>query len=164
MSAARGAPALASKAFEPGGRIPEEHTCEGAGANASPPLEFSGLPSKARTVCLVMDDPDAPAGTWVHWLLYDWPASRASIPGGLPKDPELANGAKQGACWGTASFSRVGYQGPCPPPGKPHRYSFRLYALDGPLGLPPRATKKDIMAAMEGRVLAQAELVGVFGR
>lgn len=154
---------LTSAAFKPGGRIPERHGCDG-GSNESPELEVGELPSKAKVVCLIMDDPDAPTGTWVHWVLYDWPAAQKKIPPSLPERAELDNGAKQGASWGVHSFSRVGYQGPCPPPGKEHRYVIRAYALSAPLGLPPRATKKELLAAMEGRVLAEAELTGVFGR
>lgn len=153
---------LTSAAFKDGQRIPPKHTCEGG--DASPALSWSGLPDKTRSLALVMDDPDAPAGTWVHWVLYDLPASAYALDEGLPKTETLASGAKQGLCWGVDSFDRVGYHGPCPPPGKPHRYSFRLYALDGALALPPRKTKAELLKALERRLLGTAELTGVYSR
>jgi Raf kinase inhibitor-like YbhB/YbcL family protein len=153
---------LTSPAFDPGGRIPSRHTCDGE--DLSPALAWNGVPEGTRSFALVMDDPDAPPGTWVHWVLYGiGPASR-ELGEGIAKRPSLPDGARQGLCWGVSSFARVGYYGPCPPPGGPHRYSFRLYALDVELELEAKATKDDLEAAMNGHVLAEAELVGLYGR
>jgi len=153
---------LSSPAFEPGGRIPARHTCDGE--DLSPPLAWQGLPAGTRRLTVIMDDPDAPPGTWVHWVLYDLPPDAGGLEEGVPKNAALDSGASHGVCWGVSSYSRVGYHGPCPPPGAPHRYSFRLYALDSPLGLPPKASKERVERAMEGHVLAVAELVGLYGR
>ncbi len=109
---------------------------------------------------LVCDDPDAPAGTWVHWVLYGVPASASSLPEGVRPAPALDDGSRQG----TNDFRRAGYGGPCPPRGAPHRYYFRLYALDVVLGLPPGATKAALMKAVEGHTLGQAELMGRYAR
>jgi len=154
--------ALTAKAFQPNARIPKPHTCDGK--DVSPALTWSGPPAGTKSFALIMDDPDAPPGTWVHWVLYDLPANTQSLDEGIPENETLPNGAKQGLCWGVDDFSRVGYYGPCPPPGKPHRYFFKLYALDRMLGLPPKATKAQAMSAMEGHILAQAELVGLYQR
>ncbi|MBI4678475.1 MAG: YbhB/YbcL family Raf kinase inhibitor-like protein [Elusimicrobia bacterium] len=153
---------LKSPSFENNSTVPKRHTC--SGEDVSPPLAWTGAPQGTRSLALIMDDPDAPVGTWVHWVLYDLPAESKGLAEGLPKKETLPDGAKQGLCWGVEDFSRVGYHGPCPPPGKPHRYSFRLYALKEPLGLPPKATKAEVLKAMAGRVLGQAELVGAFKR
>jgi len=153
---------LTSPAFRHREAIPKEHTCEGK--DTSPVLAWSNPPAGTGSFTLIMDDPDAPAGTWVHWVAYDIPATARGLATGVPKTPELADGTRQGACWGVDSFSRTGYYGPCPPPGAPHRYSFRLYALDRPPGLPPKATKAKVESAMKGHVLASAELVGTYGR
>ncbi|MBI4224175.1 MAG: YbhB/YbcL family Raf kinase inhibitor-like protein, partial [Deltaproteobacteria bacterium] len=118
----------------------------------------------AKSFALIMDDPDAPPGTWVHWIIYDLPAKTASLPEGVAKTAEGPNGSKQGLVWGVESFSRVGYYGPCPPPGKPHRYYFKLYALDAPLNLPAKATKPQVEAKMKGHILGQAALMGTYGR
>jgi Raf kinase inhibitor-like YbhB/YbcL family protein len=111
-----------------------------------------------------MDDPDAPPGTWVHWVLYDIPPVQVELEEGVPKNATVEGGASHGVCWGVQSFSRVGYHGPCPPPGPPHRYSFRIYALDSRLELPAKATKEQVERAMSGHVLARAELIGLYGR
>lgn len=111
-----------------------------------------------------MDDPDAPAGVWVHWVLYDLPSGTASLREGVLKNDTLVDGSRQGMSGGVTRFGDVGYTGPCPPPGKPHRYFFKLYALDKNLGLKPRAAKADVLAAMKGHVLAQAELIGLYQR
>lgn len=153
---------LSSPAFKHNGRIPKANTCDGA--DDSPALTWSGAPRGTKTLALIMEDPDAPAGTWVHWVIYDVPADEGELAAGMPKVETLANGASQGQCWGVDSFERVGYYGPCPPPGNPHRYSFKLYALDAKLGLPPAKTKEELLDAMVGHVLAQGELVGLYGR
>jgi Raf kinase inhibitor-like YbhB/YbcL family protein len=111
-----------------------------------------------------MDDPDAPPGTWVHWVVYDLPGTTSSLPEAVPRKDRLDNNAAQGQCWGVKTFTRVGYHGPCPPPGPPHRYYFKLYALDKLLDLALRATKAEVLGAMGGHVLAQADLVGTYGR
>lgn len=153
---------IKSPAFGPNGSIPRKHACDGQ--DVSPQLSWSGVPKEARSLALIMDDPDAPPGTWVHWVLYDLPASVAKLEEGLPKKETLSNGAKQGLCWGVEDFDRVGYYGPCPPPGSPHRYFFKLYALDKVLDLAPKADKAQLLKAMEGHILAQAELVGLYKR
>lgn len=153
---------LTSPAFEDGRPIPALHTCEGK--DPSPELNWTGAPAGTRSFALVMDDPDAPAGLWVHWVLYDIPGSRTGLPAGVPKDERVLDGAKHGASWGVETFSRRGYGGPCPPPGKPHRYVFTLYALDRALGLPPGKTAAELARAMKGHILAEAKLTGVFER
>jgi Raf kinase inhibitor-like YbhB/YbcL family protein len=107
-----------------------------------------------------MDDPDAPGGTWVHWVLFNLPAETRSLPEGVPEDPALKDGSRQGQ----NDFRRPGYGGPCPPRGPAHRYYFKLYALDSALNLPAGAKKPDVEKAMKGHVLAQAELMGRYGR
>ena len=149
---------LTSPAFEDGGTIPSKYTCDGA--DVSPPLEWSNVPEDAKSFALICDDPDAPMGTWVHWVLYGLPADTTSLPEGVPADEAIGGVALQG----TNDFKRIGYGGPCPPPGKPHRYFFKLYALDTELDLKPGAKKKDLEKAMKGHVLAQGQLVGRYQR
>jgi Raf kinase inhibitor-like YbhB/YbcL family protein len=148
---------ITSSAFAAGEAIPSRHTCEGE--NLSPPLRWSGVPPGARSLALICDDPDAPVGTWVHWVLYAVPPALDSLPEGVAKT-ETVLGARQGV----NDFHRVGYGGPCPPPGKAHRYFFRLYALDAPIDLAARAGRKDVDAAMQGHVIAQGELMGTYRR
>jgi len=148
---------LVSSAFQEGGMIPADYTCDGR--DISPPLSWSGVPEKAVTLALICDDPDAPLGTWVHWVLYNLPASVRELPAGVPPDERLANGAVQGR----NDFRRLGYGGPCPPGGT-HRYYFKLYALDKALDLKPGATKKELLKAMEGHVLAEGQLMGRYKR
>ncbi len=149
---------ITSAAFQEGARIPVEFTCDGP--DRSPALAWSGAPAGTKSFALVCDDPDAPVGTWVHWVLYDLPGTAAGLPEGVPKDRELRGGGRQG----TNDFRRIGYGGPCPPPGKPHRYFFKLYALDTTLGLAAGATKQQLLDAAKGHVLAEAQLMGTFGR
>jgi len=153
---------LTSPAFKHKATIPKAYTCEGR--DASPELHWSGQPAKTRSFSLIMDDPDAPMGTWVHWVLYDIPAGYASLPEDVPKQERVLESAKHGASWGIETFSRAGYGGPCPPPGKTHRYMFKLYALDVVLGLPARVTKEALLKAMKGHILAQSELIGTYKR
>jgi len=149
---------VSSPAFTAGAAIPAAHTCDGA--DRSPALTWSGAPAGSKSLALVVDDPDAPAGTWVHWVLYDLPADASGLPEGVARDETLANGGKQGS----NDFRKVGYNGPCPPPGKTHRYFFKLYALDAPTALQPRATKEVFLRATQGHVLGQCELIGTYQR
>lgn len=146
-----------SESFEEGGAISPRHTCDGA--DTSPPLAWSGAPETTAAYVLICDDPDAPVGTWVHWVLYDLPARTVSLPEGVPSTETIAGGGTHGK----NSWGRLGYGGPCPPSGT-HRYFFRLYALDRPLGLRPGATRAEVDAAMRGRVLAEGALMGRYRR
>jgi hypothetical protein len=149
---------ISSTAFSKGQSIPEVHTCQGR--DISPPLLWTNVPAEAKSLALIVDDPDAPAGTWVHWVVYDLAPSAAGLAEDVPKSQVLGDGAKQGI----NDFKRTGYGGPCPPAGKAHRYFFKLYALDALLGLKPGATKKDLLKAMEGHVLAEGHLMGTYQR
>jgi hypothetical protein len=148
---------LTSAAFKPGELIPTKYTCDGP--DVSPPLSWSDPPAGTKSFALISDDPDAPVGTWVHWVLWNVPAVARSLEENLPKKESLPSGAKQG----TTDFRRIGYGGPCPPSGT-HRYFFKLYALDTTLNLPASTTKKDLEKAMQGHILAQAELMGKYRR
>lgn len=142
-------------AFDNGERIPRHYTADGE--NVSPPLSWSDPPPGTKSIALICDDPDAPSGTFVHWLAW----------GISPELRELPENVKPGArdvIQGTNGFGKIGYGGPSPPPGNPHRYFFRLYALDTLLQLPAGATKEQVLRAMQGHVLAQAELMGVYAR
>src|SRR2546426_7287500 len=142
---------LKSSAFKPGETIPRKHTCDGQ--DLSPPLAWTDPPPGTKSFALVSDDPDAPAGTWVHWVLYGVPASATGLPEGVRPAPALDDGSRQG----TNDFRRTGYGGPCPPRGGPPPYYFRLYALDlGPL-LAPGPTKAALMEAIQGHTLRQAQ-------
>jgi len=149
---------LKSAAFQNGGEIPRKHTCEGG--DASPALAWQGAPAGTKAFALIADDPDAPGGTWVHWVVYDLPATAKELPGKLGTTETLSNGGKQGL----NDFHKTGYGGPCPPAGAPHRYFFKLYALDGPTNLRPRATKQQLLDAIKGHVLVEGELTGKYGR
>jgi len=149
---------LTTNAFSPGGTIPRKFTCDGP--DASPALKWSGAPAGTQSFALIADDPDAPVGTWVHWVLYDLPATVNELVENVPKQEQLPSGALHGR----NDFRKIGYGGPCPPPGPAHRYFFKLYALDVKLNLKPGATKAEVEKAMKGHVLAQAELMGKYGR
>ena len=149
---------LTSTAFQPGGTIPKKFTCDGP--DVSPALAWSDAPAGTKSLALIMDDPDAPVGTWVHWVLYDLPAGTRELAENVAKQEELPDGARQGR----NDFRRIGYGGPCPPAGPAHRYFFKLYALDQKLGLKAGATKADVEKAMKGQILAQGELMGRYGR
>lgn len=152
---------LTSSSFVAGTPIPERHTCDGK--DLSPPLAWSGAPAGAKTFALINDDPDArKPGGWVHWVIYNIPASTTGLPEGVARDarPSTPAGAEQG----TNDFGKVGFNGSCPPPGKPHHYHFTLYALDAALPLGPGATRDDVRKAMTGHVLGQAELIGLYAR
>lgn len=146
-----------SAVFKEGEMIPRKYTCDGA--DISPPLSWSGIPDGTKSIALISDDPDAPAGTWVHWVVYDLPPNAISLPEKVPSERVLSNGAKQGM----TDFRRIGYGGPCPPGGT-HRYFFKVYALDTILNLDPGATKKQLLKAMEGHILAEGELMGKYRR
>lgn len=148
---------LICPAFEAGGMIPKQYTCDGQ--DISPPLNWSDVPSGAKSLALIADDPDAPMGTWVHWVAWNIPVAARTLEENVPKRETLPNGVKQG----TSDFRRVGYGGPCPPSGT-HRYFFKLYALDTTFNLPPSTTKKDLEKAMQSHVLAQAEVMGKYSR
>ncbi len=151
---------LTSSAFAEGGAIPAEHTCDGA--DVSPPLAWSGTPTGTVTFALIVDDPDAPGGSWVHWVLFNLPGNLTALPADVPKTDQLSQfGAAQ---QGRNDFRRVGYNGPCPPRGRPHHYVFRLYALSVAVPLRGRASKRDVERAMRGHVLADAQLVGTYAR
>jgi len=149
---------LTSAAFLEGGRIPDRYTC--TGEDVSPPLKWEGAPEETKSFALVVEDPDAPGGTFIHWVLYNLPGSLTELPEGVPRDESLESGALQGV----NDFRTVGYRGPCPPPGKPHRYFFILRALDVQLDLKPRATKAQLERAIQGHVLAEAKLMGTYSR
>lgn len=148
---------VSSTAFEEGGLIPPQYTCDGA--DVSPPLSWQSIPEGARSIALIADDPDAPMGTFVHWVLYDLPADVRELQENVPDAKTLPNGAKQGA----NGFGRIGYGGPCPPGGT-HRYFFKIYALDTPTNLSPGQKKAQLLKAMEGHILAQGQIMGKYKR
>jgi Raf kinase inhibitor-like YbhB/YbcL family protein len=148
---------LTSSAFEHEGTIPTKYSCDGQ--DISPPLSWSDPPEGTESFVLIADDPDAPAGTWVHWVLYNIPTDARELPEALPAQDTLADGSLHGR----NSWGRNDYGGPCPPSGT-HRYLFKLYALDTTLELEPGAKKTKVLNAMEGHILAQTELMGTFSR
>lgn len=147
-----------SASFQHGAAIPVKHTCDGE--DLSPPLSWSAVPEGTRGFALICDDPDAPIMTWVHWIVYALPAERRSLPEDVKRVRQLSDGTRQG----TNSWKRIGYGGPCPPRNSTHRYFFRLYALGKEMDLGPGAEKRELLRAMEGAVLAQAELMGTYRR
>lgn len=148
---------ITSSAFEDGGLIPAKYTCDGA--DVSPPLQWDAVPEGTKSIALISDDPDAPMGTWVHWVLFNLPAQTRELPENVPLDETLPNGAKQGI----TDFGRVGYGGPCPPSGT-HRYFFKIYALDTELQIDTGAGKRGLLKAMEGHILGQGQLMGKYKR
>ena len=149
---------LTSAAFRDGEGIPVGHTCDGD--DQSPPLAWTGAPVETRTFALICEDPDAPRGTWLHWLLWNLRADAVELRPGVPPSPELPSGARQGL----NDSGDLGYSGPCPPQGKPHRYYFRLLALDTALNLPPGVNRSDLESAMAGHVLAEGTVMGTYQR
>lgn len=149
---------VTSAAFKNNESIPEQYTCEGK--NISPPLAWTGAPAGTRSFVLIVDDPDAPHGVWTHWVVFDLPADTTALAEDTPKSQSITGDAKQG----TNDFKQVGYGGPCPPPGKPHRYFFKLYALDTTLDLKPGSSKNQVEAALAQHVLAQGQLIGIYQR
>jgi Raf kinase inhibitor-like YbhB/YbcL family protein len=149
---------LATPAFGSGAAIPDAYTC--SGTDVSPVLSWTGEPASTASFALVMDDPDAPAGTWVHWVIWNVPRTTHLLPRNVMKSGTLPDGGMQGK----NGFGKIGYNGPCPPPGKKHRYFFRLYALDTKLTLPPGASREQLDTAMKGHVIAKAEHMGAYQR
>jgi Raf kinase inhibitor-like YbhB/YbcL family protein len=148
---------ITSKAFSQGGTIPSRHTCDGE--DVSPPIAWKGVPEGTRSIALICEDPDAPVGTFVHWVYYDIPPSTEGLPEGIPGDKRPEAGGVQGI----NDFPAIGYGGPCPPSGV-HRYFFRVYAVDTELELPPGSTVKEVMGAMDGHMLGMGELMGRYQR
>jgi Raf kinase inhibitor-like YbhB/YbcL family protein len=144
---------IQSPAFQNNQSIPSKYTCDGGDVN--PPLEFLEVPKEAKTLALIVDDPDAPKGDWVHWLVWNInPVINQIAESSVPEE----------AVEGVTDFGRACWGGPCPPSGNPHHYHFALYALDGKLNLPSYSVKKDLLQAMNGHIIGQAELVGVYQR
>ncbi len=149
---------LKSDAFKQEETIPEKYTCDGD--NISPQLSWSRPPEGTKELVLICDDPDAPVGTWDHWVLYGLAPDTIGLPEGVPTTRKIERGGLQGK----NSWGNIGYGGPCPPKGPAHRYFFKLYAVDEALSLKPGATKKDVLKAMEGHILARGKLMGKFQR
>ena len=149
---------ISSSSFSNGGEIAKKFTCDGA--DVSPQLSWNEPPAGTRSFALLADDPDAPVGNWNHWVLWNLPPEARALAEGLSKTAHLPDGSQQG----TNDFRKTGYNGPCPPPGKPHRYYFKLFALDGKLNLKDGAGKPDLEGAMQGRILAKSEWMGRYGR
>jgi len=149
---------LKSPAIQAGGAIPRKYTCDAD--DVSPPLRWENVPAATRAFALIADDPDAPDGTWVHWVIYNLPATAKELAEATAKTAALADGAKQGV----NDFQRTGYGGPCPPHGSAHRYFFKLYALDAPTGLEAGAGKRQLLESIKGHVLGQAELIERYQR
>jgi Raf kinase inhibitor-like YbhB/YbcL family protein len=148
---------LTSSAFNNGEQIPTKYGCDGE--KISPPLAWANAPAGTRSFLLIVDDPDAPRGTFTHWVIFNIPASVTSLPEDVPTNPTLSNGATQGQ----NGAGRIGYTSPCPPSGT-HRYMFQLYALDTQLTLAPGATKQDVLDAMQGHIIGQTILTGLYTR
>jgi Raf kinase inhibitor-like YbhB/YbcL family protein len=149
---------LTSAAFRSNGPISKKYTCDGD--DISPPLSWTAPPEGTKSFALILDDPDAPVGTWVHWVLFNIPADTRSLPEDAPADDQLPDGSRHGK----NSWRRVGYGGPCPPPGSAHTYVFKLYALAAKLDLPAGATMENVTDASTGKILARAELRGSYSR
>ena len=150
--------AITSASFPNSGDIPKKFTCDGA--DVSPELSWTAPPQATQSFVLIADDPDAPSGTWTHWVLFDLPSATSSLPESVSKVDELPRGERQGR----NDFHKIGYNGPCPPPGKPHRYFYRLYALDRKLDLKPGSSRQEVEQAMAGHILGQAEWMGKYQR
>lgn len=149
---------MKTDAFQSNEMIPARYTCDAE--DLSPALYWQNYPAGTKSFALISDDPDAPVGTWVHWVVYNIPVTVSQLEEGLGNQTTISDGTKQGI----TDFGRPGYGGPCPPPGKPHRYYFKLYALDTLLALPEHQTKSTLLQAMQGHILAEAELIGRYQR
>ncbi len=147
---------VSSTAFREGDRIPAKYTCQGQ--DVSPPLAWGEPPEGTHSLALIMDDLDAPGGTFTHWVIFNIPSNSRGLPEAVPTQAELPSSALQGK----NDFGRIGYGGPCPPPGRPHRYRFTLCALDQPLDLKAGASSKQVLDAMRGHILAQGQLTGTY--
>jgi len=158
MSSATRTFTVLSTSFANGAAIPDRFTCEGV--DRAPALSWSNVPDRTRSLALIAEDPDAPAGTWTHWLIWNIPPKPPSLPEGTPKLPLLPSHARQGR----NDFHRIGYGGPCPPPGKLHHYIFKLYALDATLPLRPGASKADLESALAPHILAETSWTGTCKR
>lgn len=150
--------ALQSSAFAPGAPIPRQNTCDAA--DQSPPLSWNGLPARVASLVLIVEDPDAPGGTFTHWVLYDLPPAPGELAAGAPHTSSLQNGARQGR----NDFRRVGYGGPCPPRGTTHHYHFIVMALDTRLGLPAGVKRSELESRVKGHVVGRGELVATYRR
>jgi len=149
---------ISSSAFQEGEDIPAKYSCEGQ--DVSPSLRWDEPPADTRSFALIVDDPDAPVGVFTHWVLFNLPADSRELPEAVPAQPQLPGGALQGK----NDFGKIGYGGPCPPPGRPHRYQFTLYALDQLLDLKSGASKQQVLEAMSGHILVQGRLIGTYQR
>ena len=150
--------AVKTTAFVGGAGIPKKYTCDGT--DISPALAWNDAPAGTQSFALIADDPDAPVGTWTHWIIWNIPAETMALPESVPKVGESGDGALQGK----NDFKRIGYGGPCPPPGKPHRYFFKLYALNAKLDVKAGASRSELERAMKGHVVSETELMGTYGR
>jgi len=148
---------VSSSAFQEGGMIPPKYTCDGN--DLSVPLKWTAVPEGTKSIAVISDDPDAPVGTWVHWVMWNIPPAVRELAEGMPTKPQLPDGSRQGI----SDFGRPGYGGPCPPSGT-HRYYFKVYALDVTLDLPGTARKADMVKAMKGHILAEGQLMGKYSR
>ncbi len=149
---------LTSKAFQQGETIPGDYAHEGR--NVSPPLRWTDPPAGTKSFAMICEDPDAPHGTFTHWIIFNIPANSRELLEAVPQEGSFPDGAMHGS----NDFGKMGYGGPEPPPGNPHRYIFRLHALDNTLGIPAGASREEFLAAIEGHVLAEAQLMGTFAR
>jgi len=150
--------AITSPAFVAGAKIPVEYTCDGQ--NSSPPLAWGDGPAGIVSFALITDDPDAPSGAFTHWVIFNLPPDTRGLPEAVPAENKLPSGALQGK----NGFGKIGYAGPCPPPGSPHHYRFTLYALDKSLDLAAGVSKEQALRGMQGHVLAESQLIGVYQR
>lgn len=148
---------ITSSVFLEGDMIPAKYTCDGK--NISPPLEWKDFPAGTKSFALISEDPDAPVGLWIHWVVYNIPVSMTKLDEHVKPEREFKNGMRQGS----NSWPKIGYGGPCPPSGT-HRYYFKLYALDAPMNLAPGATKEELLQAMKGHLLVEAQLMGKYKR
>jgi len=146
-----------SSAFREGDRIPSDFTCDGA--DMSPPIEWSGVPTQTQSLAVIVEDPDAPSGNWTHWLAYDLSPELTQLPARIPAGEKISMGGSQGL----NDFWKPGYRGPCPPNGE-HRYFFKIYALDAMLRLKPGASRQELSQAMQGHILAEGQLMGKYNR
>ena len=149
---------ITSSAFNNKGSIPLQHACDILGSDRSPPLSFNNIPEAAKSLALILDDPDAPGGTFNHWVIFNIPIAEASLQEGIPHDSKLGGDIRQG----TNGAGQIGYFGPCPPPKETHRYVFKVFALDTVLDLEAGATKKQLLRVIKKHILGRGKLVGLF--